>query len=474
MIAESAQSEAWRQTPDVSRGRKLAFGVGAVADQLGMSGPNSMAAPLLNITLGVNPWIVGTVLGAARIWDAFTNPVIGAISDNARTRFGRRRPFILGGAIVSGLIFLLMWCAPRGWSPNGYAIFFSIAFILFYTAFDVFSVPYHALGYELTTSYHGRTQVMAYRMIFSIVALVMAGWLFPCTQWPGFADPIAGMHWVGAAAGVVIACAGATTGVFSREHAPAIVAPVKIGALESLRYSLANRTFSQLAVVALLTLVAGAIFGSLSLYVNIYYVHSGRVVDASLVQGTVTTVGLALTFASIPFWAGLARRIGKISVLKIGSAMILIGSLLQFFVFNPAFPWLQIVAYFFINPGSIAIWLTIHAMVGDICDGDDLRTGVRREGMYGAILAWIQKIGMSISAVLAGGLLSWSGFDKELGGAQSPIALLILRASIIAIPAIAALGVFLIIRQYPLTEDVVLEMQTKLAARKASLRPSSS
>ena len=119
---------------------------------------------VLNLGLGMNPALVGLLGALPRLTDAITDPLMGYISDNTRSRWGRRRPYIFCGAILVGIVFALLWQLPDNRSENYYFWYFLIGSFLFYLAYTVFVTPWVALGYELTPDYHERTRLMGFRI----------------------------------------------------------------------------------------------------------------------------------------------------------------------------------------------------------------------------------------------------------------------------------------------------------------------
>jgi GPH family glycoside/pentoside/hexuronide:cation symporter len=147
----------------------IAYGSGAVPNELMGSTFNNLAHPVLNMTLGVSPAIVGLLLSFRGIWDAFTDPVMAYFSDNFKSRWGRRRPFIFAGGLTMLLLGSLAWFIPRSLSELGIAWYFGVMMVLFATAQTVYSVPYWAQGIELSPTYHGRTRVALVRTLFQRV-----------------------------------------------------------------------------------------------------------------------------------------------------------------------------------------------------------------------------------------------------------------------------------------------------------------
>ena len=137
----------------IPKTEKLAYGIGALVNNLMAAAMGTMSI-VLNLGLGMNPAVVGTLMALPRLLDALTDPVMGYVSDHSRLRWGRRRPFIFVGALVSGAIFAGLWQMPAGHSEDFYFWFFLIGANLFYLGYTVFATPLIALGYEMTPDYN--------------------------------------------------------------------------------------------------------------------------------------------------------------------------------------------------------------------------------------------------------------------------------------------------------------------------------
>jgi GPH family glycoside/pentoside/hexuronide:cation symporter len=157
--------------------QKLAYGAGCFVNLFTGNITVQMFNPVFNIALGVSPVVLGFIQMAFRLWDAVTDVVMGNISDNARTRWGRRRPFIVIGAVAAGIIFPFLWNVSADWSQGmivGYVILIGL---LLYTAVTVWGMPYYSLGMEMTPDYNERTRISAVRAVFSKIANIFGGWL---------------------------------------------------------------------------------------------------------------------------------------------------------------------------------------------------------------------------------------------------------------------------------------------------------
>mgnify|MGYP001606957988 FL=1 len=149
-------------------GELSAYGAGIIGYQYPHMSLAQLAMPLFNVGLGLAPAVVGGILMVGRLWDAAINPLMGVISDNTRTRWGRRRPYLFVGAILTGVIYPLVWLAPRGWSETALVTYLLATTLLLYTAFAVYSVPYMALGLELSPDYNDRTRVQVWRTLVNV------------------------------------------------------------------------------------------------------------------------------------------------------------------------------------------------------------------------------------------------------------------------------------------------------------------
>src|SRR6056300_1731066 len=164
------------ETPEEDRvplTQKVFYGFGAFVNNILAAAIGGMSI-VLNLGLGMNPALVGLLGALPRLIDAFTDPLMGYISDHTRSRWGRRRPYIFVGALAVGVIFALLWQLPEGKSESFYFSFFLLGSILFYLAYTVFVTPWVALGYELTPDYHERTRLMGTQNFVGQIAYMIS------------------------------------------------------------------------------------------------------------------------------------------------------------------------------------------------------------------------------------------------------------------------------------------------------------
>jgi GPH family glycoside/pentoside/hexuronide:cation symporter len=438
--------------------QKLAWGAGGLTNDL-VNIIGVLAIPIYAIAMGVNPAWIGLALAIPRIWDAFTDPFMGHISDNFRSRWGRRRPLIFLGAILLGITFPLMWMPSPEWSSAVKVAWFLIMLIAYYTAFTIWSVPWNALGFELTPDYNERTRVQAYRAAIA----TLAGWIVPWAYKLCFVfndNETIGARYVGLLIGLVMAATGILSALFCREQAKGQTQEkIKLG--PAFACTLKNKPFQLICATVALFIAGVFLVQPMALYVNIYHVFNGSKEAASTMSGMGGMSGAILALLSVPLISFIATHWGKKKTLILGMAIAAVGYLSQALTYTPANPYLEIISFCTIAPGVAFIWIILPAMLADVCDVDEVQTGLRREGMYGAVYGWLLKIGVTVGLTLSGFILTMAGIlPRET--VQSPEAIRNLRILFSAVPFIFTLAAILIMLRYPLTERVVNQLKTKI------------
>jgi len=211
---------------------KFVYGMGSLANDSQAAWIGQMVAILI-LGLGINPIWVGLIGAVPRIFDAVLDPIIGYSSDNARTRWGRRRPFIFFGALVAGICYMLMFQLHVENGPTYNAWYFLIFQIIFFAAFTCYSIPWIALGYEMTPDYHERTTLQSWSRVFAQVPWLIAPWCWaimysfknPATGEP---DQILGARTVSIIIGIVIMATGILPAIFIKERFANLPKPKKI------------------------------------------------------------------------------------------------------------------------------------------------------------------------------------------------------------------------------------------------------
>ena len=456
--------------------QKLAYGSGAFVNNLLAAASGGMMI-VLNLGLGMNPALVGLLGSLPRLTDAFTDPLMGFISDNTRTRWGRRRPFIFWGAITAGLIFALLWQLPRNQSETFYFIWFLVGSIVFYAAYTVFATPWVALGYELTPDYNERTRLMGTQNFIGQLAYVVSPWfLWIMTYERFFKDQVSGAAGLSILIGIVVIGMGLLPALLLRERLipveavePGAKPVVKDNVRDFFRgfgETLKSGPFMKLCAATFLVFNGFILISSYQFYVIIYYVCGGDQNLGAKYSGYAGTVGAVCTFAVVVFVTWLATRIGKRRTFFISTGLSIIGYGLKWVCYNPDMPLLVILPAPLMAFGLGGLFTLMPSMVADVVDVDELKTHQRREGMYGSIFWWMVKLGLSVALLGSGYLLNATGFDVALAGHQTARSITLMRLCDAGIPMLTSALAIWAIARFPITEASAHEVRMELERRR--------
>ncbi len=466
--------------------QKIIYGLGAFVNQLLAAAIGAMSI-VLNLGLGMNPALVGLLGALPRLVDAFTDPLMGYISDHTRSRWGRRRPYIFGGAIAAGLLFILLWQLPGGKSESYYFWYFLICSLAFYLAYTVFATPWVALGYELTPDYHERTRVMAVQSFMGQLAFLISPWFLWIMQYDAFFDDLAsGARGLGMVIGITVICIGIVPALFLRERfkdvaleelaerprASSVMAGLRDNVFDFFKGFAAALKFSPFMKLCLATFMVFNGFmmvASFQSYVIIYYVFGGDQALGAEYAGWAGTASAVGTFIVIFLVSWLSTKIGKRRAFFLATGISIFGYLLKWFCYTPDYPLLLLIPAPLIAFGLGGLFTLMGSMIADVCDMDELQSHERREGMFGSIYWWVVKLGMAAALGIGGVLLNVTGFDVSLGSAQTENTLLLMRLFDIGIPVVTSAIAIWMIATYPITEEKAHEVRVALEERRGTV-----
>ncbi len=460
-------------------GQMFAYGLGAISNNL-LGGAIGYMSIVLNVGLGMNPALVGTLQAIPRFWDALADPVMGFVSDSTRSRYGRRRPYIFVGAILVGVCFALMWQLRPGHSQSFYFWVFLACSIAFYTFYTVFAAPWVALGYELTPDYHERTRLMASMNFMGQFAWISLPWSYALMSNDRlFTDTVQGARVLAVIIGAVVAVCGVMPALFCRERGEALALP-GAQALRSVGENV-REFFSGFLItlrrVEFLKLCGGTFFlfnsimlvGSFGAYITIFYVCGGDTALGGRYIGLFGTISTVSTLAAIAAVTWISKRIGKRATFVLATSCTMVGSLLKWFCYDPLAPWKVLLPAPLIAIGMGGLFTLMGSMIADVVDLDALEVGKRREGMFGAVYWWMVKLGMALAFGVSGYMLNATGFDVELGGAQAARTFFLMRACDAIVPAVASAISIVMVWSYKITEARSYEIREQAEKRRGEL-----
>ena len=433
--------------------------------------------PFFNIGLGINPAMLGVGLMILRAWDAISDPIMGNISDNARTRWGRRRPFIVVGAILTGLIYPFLWRPPESWGSSGMQLYLLVVGLMFFTAFTCWSMPYFAMQLELTPNYDERTRLMAWTALFGKIVSLAGGWVMAILASSWFADPltgepdiVSGMKTCSWFLALIIIVMGLLPVVFTKEryYKTETSAQSRDPFWTSLKESFHCRPLWYLIGVSFFLVLGNASIASLGQYVNIYFINDGELGDATIVEGWKFTAMLGFGILTIPLWTWLSEKLDKKLVVALLFVMGICGHLLYMVCLDPERPYLQLIPAVMESGALAAVWLFLPSMKADVADYDELTTTRRREGALNAFYSWFIKAAMTCAMGLGGVTLELTGFDSAF--TEQPAEVLVrMKWTFILLPiAIWCIGLIFILI-YPLNRKGMVAIREELEARRGRL-----
>jgi len=466
----------------ISIAQKFVYGIGGLVNNLLGAAVGCMAI-VLNLGLGMNPAVVGTLMALPRLTDALTDPIMGYISDNTRSRFGRRRPYIFFGAIFSGIIFAMMWQLRIGSSQTFYFWYFLIVSIIFYLAYTVYATPWVALGYEMTPDYHERTRLMGVSNWIGQFAWVIAPWFYKIMEndkW--FSSNVEGARGLAVMVGAFVIVAGVLPAIFCRERFGSQPngngkKVVKISGLwqnmknflKGFIITLKSRPFLKLCGATFLVFNGFMLVSAFSSYVIIYYVFGGDRDAGATYMGWFGMVSSIATFCVIPLITWVSTKIGKRKAFILSTSISIIGYAMKWFCYNPDSPRMLLIPAPFIAFGLGGLFTLMGAMMADVCDIDEVETGERREGMFGSIYWWMVKLGMALAFAISGHLLNATGFNVEFGARQTVRTLYLLRVFDISVPIITSAIAVIIILTFRVTEERAHQVRLQLEKRRGNI-----
>ena len=446
-------------------GTKLAYGFGdfGVA-MVSMVKGFFLLNFLINIA-GLQPGKAGLILLIAKIWDAVNDPLIGSLSDRTRTRWGRRRPWILIGAIPFAIAYFLQFYVPELGETSKF-IYYVIIAIFLDLGFSAVNVPYAALTPELSEDPKERTDLNMYRFSFSVIGGLLAAIIYNVLVNQVFADnQIQGNIVQGIIIGAIILLSHFVVVAFTREKDSRTITQNEddLSILEGIKVALQSKPFIHVLLIYMFSWLAVQFVQSLLLF---YY---RDYVGGNPANFTFVLMGLQLSiFAFILFWGWMARKIGRKNVYYIGVPFWIVVQVGLFFV-QPGQITLMMILGILAGVGVSLAFLIPWSLLPDVVDHDELQTGQRREGIFYGFFVFLQKFGIAIGLFVQGLVLQYSGYITVTDGTllvQPDSALMAIRVLTSLVPIIFLILSLIVVYKNPIDAKKLKEIQAELAARK--------
>ncbi len=416
----------------VSLSKKVAWGAGGLADNYMLGVPNQLAMPIYNIGYGVSAVLIGFALAAPRLLDVFFDILVGNWSDNTRSKWGRRKPWMVAGVSICVFLLPLLWIPPFS-SEQGRFIYFLILSSLYFLGYSLFVVPYTAMGYELTTDYEENTKILAWRMYIGLIGSFTVPWVYKLCFLPIFGkNDLEGVKWVAVIVSGIIISVGLLPVIFCKENEKTFHQD-KIPLKKALIQAFKNKAFRMISVGYILILWGLVSSMTISIYVYIHVVCRENKELASEIVGWCGSATALTSYLSLPLAGWFSVKFGKKEAMVLSLLIALLGISLYIFVLNPhvpfwsihcfgrlfQIPYLQMIPAMVFGMGMQGAWLLISAMISDVCDEEEWISGVRQEGIFSAVNSFSQKVAMGGAALTGGLLLKWAGYTTGVSPTES-------------------------------------------------------
>ncbi len=461
-------------------GQKVAFGIGMLANQMFPAALGIFMVVLVK-DLGFEGWQWSLIYFLPRVFDAFTDPIMGFISDNTKSKWGRRRQYVFLGAIIMGISFVIMWQLYRENTIEYNFYYFMFWSFIFYLGLTIFSVPYVAMGYEMSDDFHERTNIMAVAQWIGQWAWVIAPWFWVIMydpEWFPTADVATRSLaiWVGigcAILAIVPAIFIKSKSTLEEDYIPLTLGNAKKSLFEifdGFVEAFKSLPFRRLCIATFFIFNAFNTVAAFSFFIVVYHLFNGDAGAAGIWPTLFGSIGaLITTFAVIPTVTWMSKKMEKKKAFLISQGISIIGYVLLWFLFVPGKPYMFIYALPFFSFGIGSLFTLMMSMTADVIDLDELNTGKRREGIFGAIYWWMVKFGFAIAGGLSGLILTYVGFDSTPGAIQTEASITGLRFFFSGVPIFGTLIAIAVMWNYSVSEERANEIKAELIKRKESL-----
>ena len=444
----------------LTRRQKIMYGAGDIGFSLTSTILGVYFLFFMIEVVGLRPGIAAIPIGIGKVWDFVNDPIFGYISDRTRTRWGRRRPYLLFGALPLALTFTMLWYRPNFESTVALVVYYSVAYIIFEASATLLYMPYFALTPELTSDYDERTSLTSYRMFFSILGSLLA-FTLPLIIVGSFTPENAPkVLLMGAIFGLMSALPMFVT-FFGTEERKDLIDLEKPTLWESIKSVWKNIPFRYGLGIFLATWISVDILQSSLLFYVKYVVQ--REPQNDIIMATIFVIAM---FA-LPIWNWVSERWSKRFAYIYGMAFWAV-VLLALISLTPNTPLgFLLVLCSMAGIGVAAAHVLPWAILPDAIEWYEYQTGERHEGMFYSITTLARKITSAVSVTFIGPILELTGYQPNVTQ-QSAEALRGIKLVIGPLPALLlGLGIF-IAYKYPLDREEFLKIVEKLKERKAA------
>jgi len=436
--------------------RKFGYGAGEFSSSIFFTLTSFWLMNFLTDEVRLSAALAGTALLVGKIWDAVIDPFIGYVSDRTKSRWGRRRPYLLYFAIPFGLAFVLMFRNPGIDGQTGKFIWTLLTYMFFCTVYSFTNIPYNSLLPEMTPDYNERTNISGFKQGFAVLGTLLgAGAAMPLMAL--FAGRTAGFIGMSAIFGFLAALSLLVTFLSVRE--PEKVVKEQTGSVfTALRDAFTNKPFLLLLTTWFLNSTAVAIMQSMLIYYYKYVFQDEAAVTLAMI------FLLVFTMITLPLWVWLCKKLGKKLAYILGMSLTLAAVTCFAFFADKLGPGLALIFMGLAGVGFASHYVAPWAMAPDTIEYGFSKSGVRREGVYYSIWTFVIALGGALAGFLVGHGLDLFGYVPD--AVQSEHSILGIRLLIGIVPAVIILLGNMVLAFYPLSKKRYEDVLAKMAAAK--------
>ncbi|MDX2224054.1 MAG: MFS transporter [Rhodospirillaceae bacterium] len=445
---------------------ELAYGLGAIGYAAGLQVVNVLLLRFMTDDLAIAAGVAGTILAVTKLVDAVEDPLVGYLSDRTRSRWGRRRPYLIAGALVLPLMTAALF-NPPALSANALAGYMLVMLLAHSLAYTFFVVPYTAIGAEIIEDYHARSTLMSFRVYGGSLGLLMAATVAPwlLATWGSDRDAHGIM---GLVLGLIVLACCLISAAWLTERRTAAAPRRSAGGswLNSLKLAFADGDFARIVGTHIVFQI-----GVATVVVSTAYFSRHVLAVSDYWLGTFYMAKVAGNLVSVPLWLWLAKRIDKPKAYM--ASLIVYGLLnLSWLLSGPHEPLAIVVARnFVVGIGMGGAVLLAYSLLADVIRYDQLKTGLDREGMFSGAVSFIDKVSGALGTAGIGFLLSAMGYvagaparTPDGPATQPDSALTAIYLGFCVVPGLAALACVAIMSGYGLTRAKMDSADPQLAA----------
>jgi GPH family glycoside/pentoside/hexuronide:cation symporter len=412
LIAEPTTTATGGKPYTAPQSQVWGWGVGKVAE-FGLVAMFGQAVNIFTVGFGLSPVIVGWCMMLPRLVDGIVDPMIGHWSDETHTRWGRRKPFMLAGALAGACFLSILWWASPRWNSTAQFVYLGVVGCFLYLCYGTYTMAWNAIGYELSDDYHERSRIQAVSGFFVAAMSLLFSWVYWLALRPMFGGVVWGMRWIGGGVAVLIVVT-ALVAIFTARERFTHTNRTHVALLPAIRTTITNRPFVILIIMKLFEIFGGRLTGGLAFFLSVYYVSRGDQNLGTQIGGIGATLGTLWSFAILPLVKPVSKWIGKRGALMAGAGLSFVAAMLSPFITTPLYPYAGLIPGLVLSPVIAISAIIAGAILPDICDVDELETGQRREGLFTSVMAFVSKIEISLAVVLVGYVVSYSGVDTTI------------------------------------------------------------